>query len=148
MKTNLLRKKIKIQKIVFFIDKIEYTNIYSRKGAKNMPFINSKVSVKMTEEQKETIKSKLGLAITTLGKSESWLMVVFEDDYCLYFKGEKSDKIAMIDVALYGRSNDAAYNKFTAQICEIFGEVLQIPANQIYVKYEEVEHWGWNGGNF
>ena len=118
------------------------------KGVYIMPYINSRVSVKMTEEQKEIIKSKLGAAITTLGKSEAWLMVGFEDEYCLYFKGQKSPKIAMVEVALFGKSNSAAYNKFTAQVCDIFGEVLGIPADKIYVKYEEVNNWGWNGGNF
>jgi len=113
-----------------------------------MPFINSKVSVKMTDAQKESIKSKLGEAIAVLGKSESWLMVGFEDDYCLYFKGEKSEKLAMVEVALFGKASALAYSKFTAQVCNIFGEVLDITANQIYVKYEEVTHWGWNGDNF
>ena len=113
-----------------------------------MPFVNSKVSVKMSEEQKDSIKTKLGRAIESLGKSESWLMVGFEDEYCLYFKGQKTSKIAMVEVALYGKASASAYDKFTAQVCEIFEEVLQIPANQIYVKYEEVDNWGWNGGNF
>ena len=60
-----------------------------------MPFINSKISVKITREQEETIKSKLGKAISIIpGKSENWLMIGFEDDYKLYFKGEKFEKIA------------------------------------------------------
>lgn len=113
-----------------------------------MPFINSKVSVAMTEEQKDIIKTKLGEAITALGKSESWLMVGFDDNYCLYFKGQKSEKIAMIEVALFGKAGAAAYEKFTALVCDIFGEVLGIPADKIYVKYEEVSNWGWNGSNF
>lgn len=113
-----------------------------------MPFINSRVSVKMTEEQKESIKSRFGEAIATLGKSEAWLMVGFEDNYCLYFKGQKSPKLAMVEVALFGKASSVAYNKFTAQVCEILGDVLEIPSDKIYVKYEEVSNWGWNGGNF
>lgn len=113
-----------------------------------MPFINSRVSVAMTEEQKDTIKTKFGEAITTLGKSESWLMVGFDDKYCLYFQGVKPEKTAMVEVALFGKAGAAAYDKFTAQVCSIFGEVLGIPAEKIYVKYEEVNHWGWNGNNF
>lgn len=113
-----------------------------------MPFINSKVSVKMTEQEKDTIKTKLGQALSTLGKSEAWLMVGFEDEYCLYFKGQKAPKIAMVEVSLFGKAGAAAYDQFTSQVCTIFGEVLGIPADQIYVKYEEVSHWGWNGSNF
>ena len=113
-----------------------------------MPFINSKISVKMTEDQKDKIKTRLGEAITILGKSESWLMVGFEDNYCLYFKGQKSPKIAYVEVALYGRAPSSAYEKFTSEVCSILGEVLQIPADKVYVKYEEVSNWGWNGTNF
>ena len=44
-----------------------------------MPFINSKVSVPLTDSEKETLKGKLGQAISLIpGKSESWLMVGFE----------------------------------------------------------------------
>ena len=45
-----------------------------------MPFIDSKVTLPMTEDKKETIKAKLGQAITTLNKSEGFLMVGFDDD--------------------------------------------------------------------
>ena len=40
-----------------------------------MPFIDSKVTVKMSDDQKETLKSSLGQAITTMNKTESYLMV-------------------------------------------------------------------------
>ena len=43
-----------------------------------MPFINSKISVTVTNEQEQEIKTRLGQAIQTIpGKSESWLMVGF-----------------------------------------------------------------------
>lgn len=54
----------------------------------------------------------------------------------------------MVEVALFGKASAAAYNKFTAQVCEILSDVLGIPSDKIYVKYEEVGNWGWNGGNF
>lgn len=42
-----------------------------------MPFIDSKVTVKMSEDKKEQIKAKLGQAIGLLGKTENFLMVGF-----------------------------------------------------------------------
>ena len=43
-----------------------------------MPFINSKISVALTDAQEQEIKARLGQAITAIpGKSESWLMVGF-----------------------------------------------------------------------
>lgn len=114
-----------------------------------MPFINSKVNVKMTNEEKDIIKTELGKAIELIpGKSEDWLMVGFEDNYNLYFKGESNDKIAFVEVKIFGSASTKAYSLLTSKICDIFNEVLLISKDKIYVKYEEVSTWGWNGGNF
>ena len=113
-----------------------------------MPFINSKVSVPMTQEKKETIKSKLGEAISIIpGKSENWLMVGFEDNYDLYFQGNQSAPTAFVEVKVFGRVSDDTAQKMTGAICDLYENELGIPANRIYVKYEEVSMWGWNGNN-
>ena len=44
-----------------------------------MPFIDSKLTVKVDDDKKEALKAKLGQAIGILGKTESYLMVGFED---------------------------------------------------------------------
>ncbi len=106
-----------------------------------MPFIQSKVSVGMTREQKESLKTKLGQAITIFpGKSERWLMVGLEDNCDLYFQGSNAEPAAFIEVKVFGGFTDAA-------LCRIYGEELGISASRIYIKYEEVERWGWNGSN-
>lgn len=113
-----------------------------------MPFINSKISIKITKEQEEKIKTRLGQAISLIpGKSETWLMVGFEDEYSLYFKG-KSGKIAFIEVKIFGKAPKNAYDDLTAAICDIYNEEIGIDKDKIYVKYEEVENWGFNGSNF
>ncbi|CUU50841.1 MULTISPECIES: phenylpyruvate tautomerase MIF-related protein [Clostridium] len=114
-----------------------------------MPFIGSKVSVKISKEKEEIIKKKLGEAIKLIpGKSETFLMVGFEDDYSLYFGGEKLEKGAFIEVKIFGKSSKDAYDALTAEICNIYEKELNIPQDKVYVKYEEVENWGWNGKNF
>lgn len=114
-----------------------------------MPFINSKVSIKLTKEQEESIKSKLGKAIELIpGKSEAWLMVGFEDEYTLYFKGTHSDKLAFVEVKLFGKADSSAYENLTKAICKIYEEELQIPGDKIYITYEEIKTWGYNGFNF
>lgn len=114
-----------------------------------MPFINSKISTKLTDAQEKEIKTALGQAITAIpGKSESWLMVGFEDEYKLYFRGDNSQPCAFVEVSVYGSENPAAFEKLTGKICEIYGRVLGISADHIYVKYQAVLNWGWNGGNF
>ncbi len=114
-----------------------------------MPFINSKVSVKLDSAKKEELKSALGKIIETIpGKSEAWLMVGFEDNYSLYFKGNNSAESAFIDVKLFGSASRETYNNLTSKICSLFNESLNIPKDRIYVTYEEVENWGYNGSNF
>ncbi len=114
-----------------------------------MPFINSKVTVSLSEEKKETIKSRLGKAIALIpGKSETWLMVGFEDNYSLYFKGNQEDETAFVEVKIFGSASSQAYDALTTEICKIMQEEAGIPQNRVYVKYEEVENWGWNGNNF
>ena len=36
----------------------------------------------------------------------------------------------------------------TAVVTDIFAAELGIDPARIYVRYEETEHWGWNGANF
>ncbi len=114
-----------------------------------MPCIQTKVSVKMTDQQEKTIKEQLGKAISLIpGKSESWLMLTFEDDCHIYFQGDGKQPAAFVEVKIYGKANGDAYDQMTAAITQILSNELQIAPNRIYVKYEETAHWGWNGNNF
>ena len=112
-----------------------------------MPFINTKTNVAISKQKKIAIKQKLGQAISLIpGKSENWLMVGFEPECSLYFRGSDNEKIAFVEVKIYGGATKSAYDKLTSKITDILGEELGI--EQVYVKYEEVEVWGFNGSNF
>ena len=101
------------------------------------------------ERAEEIIKQKLGKAIEIIpGKSETFLMVGFEDECKLYMGGEKLEKGAFIEIKVFGKVSKEAFDEMTSAVCRIYEEELQIPQNKIYVKYEEVENWGWNGRNF
>ena len=113
-----------------------------------MPFINTKYSSDITATQEQELKSALGNAVSTLGKSESWLMLGFEQNCSLYFRGEKSEKIAFIEVSLLGDAPKSSYDSFTAELCGIYNKVLGVPEDNIYIKYSPTSVWGWNGGNF
>ena len=113
-----------------------------------MPYINVNYSSEITPEQEENIKSALGTAVGAIGKSESWLMVGFETKVPMYFKGEKSEKIAFVEVSLFGDASKSAYDKMTAEVCSILNKSLGVPQDKIYVKYSPTDVWGWNGGNF
>ncbi len=113
-----------------------------------MPFIDSKVTVKISEAQKEELKAELGKLITTLGKSETYLMVGIEDSYDLWLGGRKLDRGAYVAVSLYGDAPKERYDMLTGQICDLLSRKLDIPGNAVYVTYHPVSDWGWNGKNF
>ncbi len=102
-----------------------------------MPYIRTTVSKKITDEKRENIKAKLGQAIALIpGKSESWLMLAFEDNINMYFKGDGSKDYAYLEVSLFGSTSDAAYDRLTAALSEIINEELDIDRENIYIKYE------------
>ena len=114
-----------------------------------MPYIRTTVSKSLTDENKEILKTKLGQAIALIpGKTEAWLMLAFEDNIDMYFKGDCTEEYAYLEVSLFGSTSDAAYERLTAALSEIVNEELGIDRANIYIKYEETTHWGWNGTNF
>lgn len=112
-----------------------------------MPFIDSKITLSVSEEKKEIIKNKLGQLVSILNKPESFLMVGIEDDYDLYMGGNKLEKGAYVAVSLFGTASSAAYEKMTGEICRLYEEELGIPGRSVYVTYQGVKDWGWNGSN-
>ena len=113
-----------------------------------MPFIDSKITIPVTPDQKDKIKSELGKYISTLNKSETYLMVGIDDNYDLWLGGKRLYNGAYVSVSLFGNAPSAAYEKLTEQICDLFQSELNIPPNSVYVTYHPVSDWGWNGGNF
>lgn len=112
-----------------------------------MPFINTKTNVPVSKEQEIAVKTRLGEAISLLpGKSEAWLMVGFEPECALYFRGSDRENIAFVEVKVYGKLSKPACGELTAAITDILREELAI--EQVYIKYEEVAIWGFNGSNF
>lgn len=112
-----------------------------------MPFIDCKISKRLTDGQKEDIKRGLGAAVGILHKPESYLMVGIADGYDLYFGGEKTEG-AYVEVSLFGTVQSADSEKMTARICDILSSCAAVSPDKVYVTYHGVRDWGWNGGNF
>ena len=114
-----------------------------------MPYINSTITVKLTDKEKETIKSKLGEIITEIpGKSEEWLMVGFSDDHTLFFRGDKKEKAAFIEIKIFGTADKKHKEAITSKVCSLFEEELHISPNSIFIVFDEIKDWGWNGNMF
>ncbi len=112
-----------------------------------MPYIDTKLNFKPTEENILSIKSKLGEAIAIFpGKTEQYLMLNFDTDCRMFFAGKDDFKMAMIEVKVFGSIDTC--DEMTGAITKIFAEELGISPDKIYVKYEECYYWGMGGTNF
>ena len=112
-----------------------------------MPLITAKVSTEISKEKEIAIKAKLGKAIELINKTESWLMIDFQESCHLYFKGEDAP-CAMVEVDLFGKATDSGYDALTKAVTDIVSDELGIDKGRIYVKYNEISQWGYSGFNF
>lgn len=110
-----------------------------------MPYIDAKITGTVTPAQRETLKTELGQAIALMNKPESFLMIGFQDNYDLYFGGNRLDKGAYVSIAMLGEPDRAANEAMTARVTEILQEQLDIPPKCVYVSYHGVRDWGWRG---
>ena len=116
-----------------------------------MPYINCVTSKKLTEDEKETLKEKMGELIEIFpGKTEEWLYIGFRDNETLYFRGQKMERGAIVEVKLFGSQGRRQKDRFTAEICDLLMDELSVPNDSTYVVFQEVEdgNWGWNGALF
>ena len=122
-----------------------------------MPYIDSRFSFKMSESEKEELKSEFGKMIALMDKTESYLMVSITDDSNLWFGGNKLEKGAYIAVSIYSQftidpsenvKRTQSYDKFTAAACSYLENRFGIPQSAVYITYTAVPYWGWNGSNF
>lgn len=111
-----------------------------------MPYIKTSTNINIDDIKLSNIKSKMGDAIRLMGKSEDWLMLEFNDNAKMYFKGNKDNPIAFLDVKVLGSVNNS--NEMTRELTNIISSELGIAPNNIYISYQGYSEWGYNGNNF
>lgn len=112
-----------------------------------MPYISTTVNIGISSRREQALKERMGRAIELLpGKTESWLMLQFQDNASLYFKGS-NEPCAICQVKLFGSVSEEDYANLTRALTDILQEELELDGDRVYVTYEEIGTWGWNGGN-
>ena len=111
-----------------------------------MPFIICKVNRPISRAQETELKTRMGKAIERVpGKGEQYLLLSFEPDSRLWLRGDDTQPIAYIHTAIFGNEGHCGYPEFTAEVTRTFGDVLGIPAGNVYIKYEDITAWGVGG---
>ena len=116
-----------------------------------MPVIHTYASCPISAEQRETLKSAWGKAICEVpGKSEQWLMCLFDESVPMYHAGSDAEPSAYVTVDVFSRRPVAreVWEAMTEKICAELQGVLGIDPSRVYVKYGTSADFGWNGSNF
>lgn len=114
-----------------------------------MPYIEAKISVKLSDEQKNHLQSRLTeVAASALSKPKAYIMACVEDDKSLYMAGGPIEKGAYISISLLGSTTKPACQTLTQDICHILSDNFGIESSHVYVTYHPVDLWGWNNMMF
>lgn len=114
-----------------------------------MPFIQVQLSLKINENQKNDLQSKLTDVVAAgFSKPKMYIMSEIEDEKSLFMGGNKLEKAAYINISLLGSANKSACQNITKSVCDILSKDFDIEGNNVYVTYHPVDLWGWNGMMF
>ena len=112
-----------------------------------MPVIHTYASTPIAFEQRESLKATWGKAIEAVpGKSETWLMCIFDENVPMYHGGTYDAPAAYVTVDVFARGsvNPSAWQQMTPVICDALQKQLGIDPARIYVKFGTTPDFGWN----
>ena len=115
-----------------------------------MPLIITKTSVKCDSDNTERLALALSkICADGIGKPETYVASLVEDDATFAFGGEKADA-TLVEVRSIGGLNGNVNEALTQSICECVEAELGIPGDRVYVNFMDVPaaNWGWNGRTF
>ena len=114
-----------------------------------MPYIQIVTNQTLGAEKTAALKGEIARALENAmpGKTENWLMLRFDGGQDMYFGGSDAPCL-LADVCVFGKQSKESYARMTAAVTKVLSDACAVDADRIYVKYAEVDKWGWNGGNF
>lgn len=107
-----------------------------------MPFMDLKMSCDLTEPKELKLKEAFGTVISEIsGKSEASLMIQFEDDCRMWFKGKNDLPAAFLHLLIYGNASENDKKAFSQKAIGILNQELDIPKENVYVQIDESTNW-------
>ena len=116
-----------------------------------MPVVRTYCSGPIEPAARETLKAAYGRAIEAVpGKSEAWLMCLFDDEVPIYFGGDGSAPSALVTVDVFARGEvpAGAWERFTEEVTPVVSRELGVDPARLYIRYASTPNFGWNGANF
>lgn len=84
-----------------------------------------------------------------LGKPEAYVMTCMMPRAEMTFAAD-SQPCAYAEVKSIGRMTPEITKKLSASVCSTLSEALHVPADRIYIEFQDAERhlWGFDGGTF
>ena len=111
-----------------------------------MPLINVRTSLPSVSDADGLLKALSSTLAQQTGKPEAYVMTLLEVGVPMTFAGSPEPS-AYVEIKSIGALKPPA---MTATFCELISERTGIPANRIYIGFDDVKAsaWGWNGNTF
>lgn len=114
-----------------------------------MPYCEVLTTTKIGKPEEKALDREIARIIELVpGKSERWVMVHIEDQARMSFAGSCEEPAAMVTLKTFGELEPEMYDLLTQEFCARLSERLHVPRDRIYVVYEPIAYWGWDGKNF
>ena len=120
--------------------------LLENKSNRLMPLINVKISSSAIPNANELLKElSTELANLTM-KPEKYVMSLLQTDVSMTFGGTE-DPCCYVEIKSIGALRP---NEMTHSFCKLIESKTGIPANRIYIGFEDVapSQWGFNGKSF
>ena len=113
-----------------------------------MPFVRVKTNRTFEPSAELELKTRIGEAISLIpGKSEDFLLLTFEDDMHIWWHGSNEHPVVYIEASAFATEDRKGYPEFTEAVTQAFSEVLQMPAENVYIQFSDIPGWSV-GGNY
>ena len=111
-----------------------------------MPLINVRTSLPEVADAAGLLQELSAALAQQTGKPESYVMTLLETAVPMTFAGS-TDPSVYVEIKSIGALKPPA---MTAAFCALISERTGIPANRIYIGFDDVKAsaWGWNGNTF
>ncbi len=111
-----------------------------------MPLINVRTSLPALNDGSALLQELSSELANQTGKPEAYVMTLLETGVPMTFAGSH-EPCAYVEVKSIGALRPPA---MTAAFCELIKARTGIPANRVYIGFEDVQAscWGWNGNTF
>ncbi len=114
-----------------------------------MPLLKMHTSVPVPEEKKEPLVKALSqITAETIGKPESYVMVVLS--HGTMSMGGEIGPAAFADVRSIGGLSGSVNKQISQKVCALLADTLGIPGNRVYLSFNSsaASDWGWDGSTF